>query len=110
MIAALVLSLTPWKGPSLPTASASAAQYRLTVHGAPETVVQLRAAPLPAGWIASFCTAEICSPFSYAMRLNARGTGTVEFQAIRNEETAPHRVRLTISAAGTERSFWVERR
>jgi hypothetical protein len=99
-LALVTLLLAPWQGPSLPTASAAAAKYRLTVHGAPRSSVDLRASGLPSGWVASFCTATLCSPFRYTMHLNARGAGTIEFQAIRTDDRAPGRARVTVSAPG----------
>lgn len=99
-LALVTLLLAPWKGPSLPTASADAAKYRLTVRGMPNASVDLRASGLPSGWVASFCTREICSPFRYTMHLNSGGEGAIEFQAIRTDDSAPRRVRVTISAPG----------
>lgn len=99
-LALVTLLLSPWHGPSLPTASAAAAKYRLAVHGAPRSSVDLRATGLPAGWVASFCTPTLCSPFRYTMHLDARGEGTIEFQAIRTDDAAPRRVRVTVSAPG----------
>ena len=101
MLAAVVtLLLGPWKGPSLPTASAAAAKYRLAVRGPAERKVQLRTGALPQGWVASFCTESICSPFAYQLDLDDRGQGEVEFQAIRTDPSAPAHIRITISADG----------
>lgn len=106
-LAAITLLLSPWHGPSLPTASAAAAKYRLAVHGAPRSNVDLHATGLPSGWVASFCTANLCSPFRYTMHLNARGEGVIEFQAIRTDDSAPRRVHVTISAPGVSRTMTV---
>ena len=98
MLLAIVLTLAPWHGPSLPTASAAAAKYKLTVRGAPNQSVHLRASGLPEGWVASFCTQRICSPFLYTMQLDKRGSGVIEFQAIRTDENATRHVHVVVSA------------
>lgn len=98
LIAAVVLILAPWHGPSLPTASADAIKYKLTARGTPGTSLDLRATGLPDGWVASFCTPHICSPFHYTMQLDRTGNGTIEFQAIRVNERAPTHVTVTVSA------------
>jgi hypothetical protein len=100
-LALITLLLGPWRGPSLPTASADAVKYKLAVRGPAERAVHLRAEGLPKGWIASFCTEKICSPFSYTLNLNDRGQGDVEFQAIRTDDAAPAHARVTITADGS---------
>ena len=102
MLLAVTLALAPWTGPSLPTASPAAAKYKLTVHGRPAARVALHADGLPAGWVASFCTKTLCSPFDYTMQLDARGTGIVEFQAIRTYDSAPRHIRIRITAPGAK--------
>lgn len=100
-LALVTLLLSPWHGPSLPTASGDAIKYKLTVHGTPRQQVALRATGLPSGWVASFCTRDLCSPFDYTMQLDARGTGTIEFQAIRTDPTAPCRTKVAVSGPGS---------
>jgi hypothetical protein len=100
LFALVTLVLTPWHGPSLPTASADAVKFKLAVHGAPNQSVPLRASGLPAGWVASFCTSQFCSPFSYTLPLDRSGNGTVEFQAIRVDTKAPAHTRVVVSAQG----------
>ncbi len=101
-LALVTLMLRPWHGPSLPTAAPAAAKYKLTIHGPAEQQVQLRAEGLPQGWVASFCTRTICSPFRYSMELDDRGIGVIEFQAIRTGDTAPQHVEVTIDASGAK--------
>ena len=98
LLAAIVLALTPWTGPSLPTVSPNSAKYRLTVRGTPQGDVRLQATGLPSGWIASFCTTKLCSPYRYTLHLDAKGRGELEFQAIRLDDSAPKRVHLTVLA------------
>lgn len=102
MLAAITLALAPWHGTSLPTATPSAAKYKLTVRGAANQPVQLHADGLPQGWVASFCTPTFCSPFRYTMTLDSRGTGWIEFQAIRTDDSAPKHVRVTVAANGAK--------
>lgn len=101
-LAIVTLALSPWRGPSLPTATPDAAKYRLAVHGRAAQRIDLRADGLPAGWVASFCTQTLCSPFRYSMQLDARGAGVIEFQAIRTDDSAPKHVRLTVTAPGAK--------
>jgi hypothetical protein len=101
-LALVTLLLRPWHGPSLPTASPAAVKYKLTVHGPAEQRLELNAQGLPAGWVASFCTKTLCSPFRYGMELNDRGIGTVEFQAIRTDDSAPRHVQVKVTATGAQ--------
>lgn len=101
-LALVTLALGPWRGPSLPTASPAAVKYKLTVRGPADDRVQLRAGGLPKGWVASFCTQTICSPYRYDMELDDRGTGVVEFQAIRTDDAAPHHAHVTITSNGAK--------
>ena len=104
MLPAVVLTLLPWTGPSLPTVSAEAAKYRLTVSGAPLQEVRLQATGLPNGWVASFCTQTFCSPYHYTLKLDAKGRGEIEFQAIRLEPKTAKRARLLVIANGGARA------
>lgn len=97
-LAAITLALTPWHGPSLPTASPAAAKYKLTVHGPARQRVDLHAGGLPSGWVASFCTPTYCSPFEYRVQLDDHGVAVIEFQAIRTDEAAPKHATVTITA------------
>src|SRR5579864_2191286 len=99
ILLAVLLTLAPWKGPLPAAATADAVKYKLTVHGRPGQVVRLSASGLPRGWIAAFCTRDVCSPFRYTMQLNARGGGFVEFQAVRTQDAAPRLVRVTVSSS-----------
>jgi hypothetical protein len=98
LFATVVLTLMPWTGPSLPTASAAATKYKLSVRGAASERVHLRATGLPNGWVASFCTQHICLPYHYSMQLDRRGYGAIEFQAVRVDDSSPRRVRVVVSA------------
>lgn len=101
-LALVTLILRPWHGPSLPTASPAAVKYKLTVHGTAEQRVELNAQGLPAGWVASFCTKTLCSPYHYRMELNDRGVGVIEFQAIRTDDSAPKHVEVKVTGSGAQ--------
>lgn len=102
IVALVTLLLSPWTGPSLPAATAAAAKYKITLSGAPQQNVELRAAGLPKGWIASFCTDKACAPFRYTLQLGSNGKGVIELAAIRTDDAAPARVRFTITADGAD--------
>jgi hypothetical protein len=104
-LAAIVLSLGPWNGPSLPTANPDAVKYRLSVRGgAPGETVHLSATP-PQGWVASFCSERFCAPFSYDVKLDRRGAASLEFQAIRTDEAAPRHIHFTVRADAAARTI-----
>jgi len=98
ILMAVLLTLSPWKGPVLRTATVQAAQFQLAVRGPAHARVNLDATGLPKGWIASFCTPHVCAPFHYALQLDGKGTGTLEFQAVRVDDNAPARARVTVTA------------
>lgn len=102
VLALITLMVSPWHGASLPTASPAAVKYRLTVYGPAEQYVNLRAQGLPSGWVASFCTKTLCSPFQYRMELSERGMGVIEFQAIRTDERAPSHAEVTVTTDGAK--------
>ncbi|MFN2449352.1 MAG: hypothetical protein ABR508_06095 [Candidatus Baltobacteraceae bacterium] len=87
---AAALTVMPWKGLT----------YKVNVTGAAHERVPLLAQGLPHGWIASFCDAHTCSPFAYALQLNARGGGWIELRFVRTDPAAAHRVRVRVSAPG----------
>jgi hypothetical protein len=101
-LAIITLVLAPWHGPSLPTATPGAVKYKLTVRGTPAQRIDLSASGLPSGWVASFCTPTLCSPFRYSMQLDGRGTGFIEFQAIRTDHSAPKHIRIMVTASGAK--------
>lgn len=101
-LALITLALGPWRGPSLATASPDAVKYKLTVRGPADDRLELRAGGLPKGWVASFCTRSVCSPFRYSMELNDRGTGVIEFQAIRTDDSAPKHTHAVITTTGAK--------
>lgn len=107
MLLAIVLLLSPWKGPSLPTVTPHAAAYGLTVRGAPRAQVALAALGVPAGWIAAFCTHRLCSPSRFSLRLDGAGRGAVEFEVIRTDPRAARHATIRVTAGGAARTITV---
>jgi hypothetical protein len=91
MLLAVVLSLSPWHGPDLPSAPANAVKYRLSIHGAPGAHVHLRTSGVARGWLAAFCTSKICSPGQTWLDLPKSGSYALQFELIRQLDNAPTR-------------------
>ena len=85
------LTVGPWSGASLPTATAAAVKYRLRVDGAPNAKLVLRAEGLAKGWLAAFCTQHFCSPMRLDVALPANGEAVYQFELIREDPGAPAR-------------------
>lgn len=90
ILAVAALTLTPWKGTDLPTATLAAAKYRLTIAGQPGQVVHLHTAGVADGWIAAFCDMKVCSPSQLTETIPKSGSVVVQFELIRETEDAPH--------------------
>lgn len=61
--------------------------YALRVRAAAGAVVRLSALDVPRGWIASFCTPHVCSPFHVALPLRD-GTATIQLSYVRSAPAA----------------------
>lgn len=90
ILALATLTLTPWKGSDLPTATQAAAKYRLAIAGKPGTTVRLRTTGVAQGWIAAFCDMKVCSPSQLTETIPGSGRVVVQFELIRETEDAPH--------------------
>ncbi len=91
------LSIQPWTGADLQTTSADAAKYRLEVTGQPNATIRLQASNVAAGWLAAFCTPKICSPQRYDVLLPRSGQVVLQFELIRESDTAPKQSGATIT-------------
>ena len=98
--AATHLSVQPWTGSELQTSSAAAAKYRLKVTGTPDSVVHLQASGVANGWLAAFCTPKLCSPQRIEVAIPSSGESVLQFELIRESDTAPKRSGATISENG----------
>lgn len=91
------LSIQPWTGADLQTTSADAAKYRLEVTGRPNATIRLQTSNVAAGWLAAFCTPKICSPQRYDVSLPRSGQVVLQFELIRESDTAPKQSGATIT-------------
>jgi hypothetical protein len=53
-------------------------------------MVRLRALDVPPGWLASFCTPRVCSPFAVSLPVGA-GVATIQISYVRQTGSAPVR-------------------
>jgi tetratricopeptide (TPR) repeat protein len=79
---ATTVSLAPWTGSELPGSVPNTFKYRLVVAGTGGKNVALRAADVPKGWVASFCTDRICAPFRVSVDIPSSGVKVIEFQLV----------------------------
>ena len=90
MIAALILAtavaalparleIQPWNGKDLPTATHSAAKYRLIVTGKPNAHLRLEATGVADGWLGAFCTPKVCAPGHVVVDLPTSGQAVYQF-------------------------------
>jgi hypothetical protein len=100
-----LLTLAPWHGPYLPTAASSGASYLLTIHGAPNARIHLEGRASAKGWIVSFCTPTLCSPFRYDATLSPRGTTQLELQAVRTNPRTARTAFVTVRSRRARVSF-----
>jgi hypothetical protein len=97
------LSIQPWTGNDLQATTSAAAKYRLEVSGKPQTVIRLQASGVASGWLAAFCTSKICSPERVDVTIPASGQAVLQFELIREADTAPKQSTATISENGGAR-------
>ena len=90
------VSLAPWTGADLPGSVESTFKYRLVVADVVGANVALHASGVPKGWVASFCTDRVCSPFKVSVAIPQSGVKIIEFQLVPPDEKAKiGRVRVT---------------
>jgi hypothetical protein len=90
------LSIHPWTGSDFQTTTSAAAKYRLEVTGKPQAVIHLQASGVASGWLAAFCTTKVCSPERVDVAIPASGRAVLQFELIRELDTAPKRSGATI--------------
>jgi peroxiredoxin len=82
------VSLAPWTGADLPGSIASTIKYRLVVADSAGKSVALRTTGVPKGWVASFCSDRVCSPFKVSVVIPQSGVKVIEFQLVPPNATA----------------------
>jgi peroxiredoxin len=76
------VSLAPWTGADLPGSIASTIKYRLVVADKAGKTVALHTTGVPKGWVASFCSDRVCSPFQVSVAIPQSGVKVIEFQLV----------------------------
>ena len=90
------LAIEPWTGKNLPTTTAAAEKYRLTVSAEPGSTVHLRATGVAKGWIGAFCNMRVCAPLNIDQVIPASGSAVIQFELIRESENGPKHTSATI--------------
>jgi hypothetical protein len=70
--------------------------YRLTLAGAPDTSVAVRA-QLPRGWIAAFCTAKTCAAGHTVVTIPTSGSAVIALHVYRTDATSSHHADAIVS-------------
>ena len=91
------LAIEPWTGSDYQVTAAAAAKYRLKVTGKPNASIRLQANRVAHGWLAAFCTPKLCSPERVNLELSSSGEATLQFELIRESQTAPKESSATIT-------------
>jgi hypothetical protein len=78
--------------------------YAVRVTAPAGSAVRLGALDVPSGWIASFCTPRVCSPFHVTLPVRT-GSATIQLSYVREDARAGGLRRLHVAArAGAGRS------
>jgi len=97
------LTVSPWTGSNMATATSAAIRYRLRVESVPKKTLVLHADNVAKGWLAAFCTPRVCSPMRVDVTLPQSGRAEYLFELIREETTGPPHsgARITSSDGAT---------
>ena len=101
---AVTLALGPYAGQPLPGSVAGTTKFSLRIDGAPRATVALHTVGLPRGWVATFCTKVVCSPFRVSLTLPASGEQVIELQLIHNDPRTPAPRRVVVSTSKGEQA------
>ena len=78
-----ILSCAVAAGTCHASADPGVLSYAVRVEAPAGSIVRLSALDVPRGWIASFCTPQICSPFHVTLPVRA-GSRTIQLSYVRS--------------------------
>lgn len=81
MLSVAVLACALAAGTCHPVADPGARSFAVRVTAPAGSVVRLRARDVPRGWIASFCTPRVCSPFHVSLPVRG-GSATIQLSYV----------------------------
>ncbi|HEX3867847.1 MAG TPA: hypothetical protein VHV78_13890 [Gemmatimonadaceae bacterium] len=82
-----ILSCALAAGTCHASADPGVTSYAVRVHAPAGSIVRLSARDVPRGWIASFCTPHVCSPFHVALPVRG-GSATIQLSYVRSAANA----------------------
>ncbi|HEY5339726.1 MAG TPA: hypothetical protein VIK27_01755 [Candidatus Aquilonibacter sp.] len=97
------ITVAPWTGHDLPTATQAAAKYRVAITGNPGSTVHLTTSGLAKGWVAAFCNMTVCSPGQVRETIPRGGRAVIQFELIREADDAPKHTGVMIHASDGSR-------
>src|ERR1700683_357763 len=83
--------------------------FAVRVDAPAGSLVRLRAVDVPRGWIASFCTPHVCSPFHVTLPVRT-GTAAIQLSYVREDARAGALRRLHVVAGGAGERAGAQRR
>ncbi len=86
-LALAILSCALAAGTCHPSADPGVTSFAVRVGAPAGSVVRLRAVDVPRGWIASFCTPHVCSPFHVTLPVRS-GTAAIQLSYVRADSHA----------------------
>lgn len=93
-----ILSCAVAAGTCHASADPGVTSYAVRVEAPAGSIVRLSALDVPRGWIASFCTPRVCSPFHVTLPVR-NGTGTIQISYVRSAAHAAALRSVRVEAA-----------
>ncbi len=101
----LSLRVSPWRQAPLPGSVPHSRRYEVITKSAPGSNVRLHVEHLPAGWVGSFCTPRICSPFQVSVAIGRNGVTRTEFQVVPDDARTSATLSLRMVAIQGSKRF-----
>jgi hypothetical protein len=98
-VALAILTCALAAGACHPSADPGTQSWAVRVTARAGESVRLTALDVPAGWIASFCTPRVCSPFRVTLALRT-ASGTIQLSYVRAQANAAALRTLHLAAHG----------